>query len=635
MCGLVGSVCFSGERPSEALLGKATDSLSRRGPDDSQTWSDDYAQLGHRRLAIVDLTPTGRQPMESGDGRYVVVFNGEIYNHLELRRQLDPPGGWRGTSDTETLLEAYRRWGPECAARCNGMFAFGLWDRHERRLVLARDRIGEKPIFYRESAGLLQFASRPTALRALRGDSLGEFDADALSAYVDLGYVPSPMSIWREVRKLPPAHYLTFDSRGTRIARYWDFRHIEPAATWKQRPERDLVDELDALVRDAVRLRLMSDVPLGAFLSGGTDSALVLAAMRSVSTAQPVAFTIGFDDPRYDESDAAGRIARHLDVRHVTEKLSVSSLLDLLPDCVDGYDEPLADPSAFPTLAVARLARKQVSVALTGDGGDELFGGYHYYRIADQMARFDALHPWLRRPVAGAIRCLPFHRAKLLGEAMRCDSTVSRFHFVRSMRKDFGSVLTDDAQQSAASSRWLFEASAASFALDLGPSDIGMRLDTGFTLGDGYLQKVDVATMAFSLESRCVLTDHRIVEWAMRLPASLKLDGARTKILLKAVLRRYLPDDLVYQPKKGFGMPVAAWLRGPLRGWAEQLIHEQRLFENTPIDARRVRNLFALHVRGQRDAHPLLWSTLMFLCFSARHVHGLSLPAISPTRQAA
>ena len=629
MCGIVGTVRFGDAQASPEDFNRAVQSLERRGPDSFGIWSDDRVQLGHRRLAIVDLSATGAQPMESADGRYVITFNGEIYNHLALRIELNPPGGWRGSSDTETLLEAFRVWGPDCLGRLDGMFSFAVWDRVAKTLHVARDRMGEKPLFYLHDGQGFAFASRPTALKHLRGGSLGPLCNDALAAYVDLGYVPSPDSIWRGVRKLPAAHYLVLTGRTTRLVRYWDFRHIRPERDWLTRSEDDLVDELDGLVRNAVRARLMSDVPLGAFLSGGTDSSLILATMKQVSSARPIAYTIGFHERSFDESAAASRIAGHIGVEHRLERMSVSGLLKLLPSCVEAFDAPIADTSCFPTRAVARLARAGVKVALTGDAGDELFGGYHYYSLAERMARLQRMPRTVRSNLASLLAMLPAHRAKLLAEAMRRGTNVRLFHFVRSMRKDFPSILTDDALANSTPSSFHFEQSAATFALDLCPADVGMRLDAAFTLADGYLTKVDVATMASSLESRCVLTDHHIVEWAMRLPVKYKLRGSQTKYLLKKLLCRYLPGDLVYQPKRGFGMPVAAWLRGPLKSWAEQILNEKSLFDGTPISQESLRALFDLHNRGVRDAHPLLWSALMLLCFIAHHERGMALPPVS------
>ncbi len=634
MCGIVGLVSRDGWMPDPDERNAALERLQRRGPDDSSQWNESGVWLGHRRLAILDPTPSGRQPMESGDGRYLIVFNGEIYNHRDLRPQLSPIGGWRSESDTETLLEAYRRWGSDCLGHLNGMFAFGIWDRHERSLFLARDRMGVKPLYYGVTPKGFAFASRPGALVALFGGDGLEPDSAAIRAYLELGYVPAPLSMYREVRKLAPGHFLRLDSRGTRIVRYWDFRHIAPQPSLAQRPEADLVDELDALVRDAVRIRLISDVPLGAFLSAGVDSSLVVAAMKAAGVERPRSFTIGFREPQYDESRTAEGIAQHLGTDHVTEVLGVNDLLALLPTCVEEFDEPLADSSAFPTMAVARLARRHVTVALTGDGGDELFGGYHYYGLANRIAPLLRWNPRLRSLLRSVVGQLPAHRARLLAGALGQSNPVGLFQFMRSINKDFPSLLSADVLATTTPAVSYFEQYAASFAMDLSVAETGMRIDAGFTLADGFLQKVDVATMAFSLEARCPLTDYRLVEWAMRLPVSHKLRGAQTKYLLRRALARYLPPAVSERPKTGFGVPVAAWLRGPLNAWARDLIYDDTLLARLPIEKQALRDVFELHSRGARDAHPLLWGTLMLICHVANARAGYAVPAVVPRRAA-
>ncbi len=391
MCGILGLFNPSGVRATPELFATALDRLKLRGTDDEGIWQDGCVLFGHRRLAIVDLSPTGRQPMESHDGRYVIIFNGEIYNHRELRPRLNAGRAWRGTSDTETLLEAYRAWGVDCLQHINGMFAFAIWDRTERSLFVARDRVGVKPLYYFDHGGQFGFGSRPGALSALLNDGVLDIDPEALRAYLELGYVPAPLSFHRNIRKLPAGHYLLVNPRGVRRVRYWDFRSIKPEAAMRSRPEAELIEELDALIQSAVKLRLMSDVPLGAFLSGGVDSALVVAAMKTAGVGHPKAFTIAFRERAFNEGPAATRAAFHLGVDHIHETLGVESLLDLLPTYIQQYDEPFADSSAFPSMAVTRLARRHVTVALSGDGADELFGGYHYYPLIDQLA------PLLRR----------------------------------------------------------------------------------------------------------------------------------------------------------------------------------------------------------------------------------------------
>lgn len=627
MCGIAGLFDSEGLRAEPARMTAALERMRRRGPDDSGVWSDHHVNLGHRRLAIVDLSPSGHQPMVCSEERFVIVFNGEIYNHLELRSELEPPGGWRGTSDTETLLAAYRKWGADCLARLNGMFAFAIWDRAERRLFVARDRLGVKPLYYSQRGRLLGFASRPGALRALHADFESSINPVALRMYLEVGYVPAPLALHMGVNKLPPAHYLLADESGVRCVRYWDYRHIVPDAAWTNRPEEDLLDELDALVRRAVRLRLLADVPVGAFLSSGVDSALVVAAMCREGGAPPRAFTIGFDEREYDESSAAGDIARHLGVDHVVETLSVQSLLEVLPFFVDEFDEPFADSSAFPTMAVARLAGRHVKVALTGDGGDEAFGGYHYYGMMEHLHRVAEWRPRTRRAASELLARLPGHRNKLLAGVLGQETPVAQFHFMRSIAKDFGSVVTAD-ETAGVNTESLFSQFASSLAVDLRSAEIGMRLDTGFVLPNLFMQKVDVASMGYSLEARCPLTDFHLVEWSARLPLHFKLRGGTTKYLLKKLLARYLPAQQVYRPKRGFGVPVAAWLRGPLRGWAQELLTDSRTMSRVPLDRAKLLELHRIHCSGARDAHPILWAALMLVCFVRRHELGESLPAV-------
>jgi asparagine synthase (glutamine-hydrolysing) len=625
MCGLLGMFCLGGIDPDQADFKRALSLLERRGPDDSGIWQDDHARLGLQRLAIVDLSPCGHQPMVSGDRRFVIAFNGEIYNHQELRARLNPHSGWHGTSDTETLLEAYRTWGAECLQHLNGMFAFAIWDKIERTMFLARDRMGVKPLYYSAREGTFAFASRPGALAVALGDTTLDVNPEALRIYLELGYVPAPLSFHGSMRKVPPGNYIIANSRGVRVVRYWDFRSIAPDTTMSCRPEDDLVEELDALIRSAVKLRLMSDVPLGAFLSGGVDSAVIVASMKAAGVERPKAFTIAFKEKKYDEGEAAAAVARDLGVEHVRETLDSDSLLDLLPMYIDQYDEPFSDSSAFPTMAVARLAHQHVTVALTGDGADELFGGYHYYPLINKL---DALTHWraITKRFAGRLfSAIPLHRAKLLAGAVKCADTVELFNYLRSVSKDYPELVSEGILRTTSSSKSWFAQYAADFAMDLSASETAMRLDSGFTLPDLFLQKVDIATMAYSLEARCPMTDYRLVEWAMRLPAHFKYRDGESKYLLKKVACRYLSKDRVYRPKMGFGVPIAQWLRGPLRDWAEALLYDETLMLRVPLSRERVRDLWRQYISGRREAHPLLWSVLMLLCFVQKHQASRSL----------
>lgn len=618
MCGIVGAVSVGAPVAAQAARNAAA-LLANRGPDDSGEWAEGMVTLGHRRLAILDLSPAGHQPMVSADGRYVIVLNGEIYNFRELRRELDPDeGAWRSQSDTEVVLAAYARWGEDCVTRFHGMFAFAIWDRTEQRLFAARDRMGVKPFYYHSGQNGFLFASRPRALFALDPALSRELDEQALRYYLEIGYIPAPWSVHKAVRKLPPAHWLILDRSGLRLRRYWDFRHIAPEPAWRRRSEEDLLDELEEIVSRSVRLRMIADVPLGAFLSGGIDSSLVVAIMRKHSS-QPIhSFTIGFHEPEYDESIHAARVAQALGTEHRVEHLGVDDLLELLPAFRAEYDEPFFDSSAFPTLAVSRMARRHVTVSLSGDGGDELFGGYHYYRIMHGLAPLFAGPLPLRRTTAAAAGLLPGHSMKLLSAALRETDAGAAFAFARSIGKDFHGVLLPEVLARTNSLRQLFAEARRGFASGLTAAEEAMRLDTAYTLPDDYLQKVDLASMAFSLEAREPLLDQELVEWAMKLPLAWKLRRGQNKYLLRRLAYRHVPREVLDRPKQGFGVPIDRWLRGPLRDWADQRLGDPALYRNLPLDRARVQDLFALHLSGARNVYPLLWAVLVLLDFASQ-----------------
>lgn len=612
MCGIVGTVSFSDPVQRERLL-VARDLLAARGPDDSGVWHEGTIGLGHRRLAILDLSPAGHQPMHFADGRFVIVFNGEIYNYRKLRAELHPPpGGWQSTSDTEVILAAYAKWGKKCVERFHGMFAFAIWDRHDRVLFAARDRMGVKPFYYRIDAQAFAFASRPRALAALYPDDCLKTDEQALRWYLESGYIPAPASIHLAVRKLPPGHHLTLSAGRVTIERYWDYCHIEPDASLLKRSESDLVDELESLLEEMVSDRLISDVPLGAFLSGGIDSSIVVALMARL-TSQPVkTFTIGFNDAKFDESVHARNVSQHLGTDHVCQNLTTDDLLKLLPIHTREYDEPLFDSSAFPVLAVSQLAASHLPVVLTGDGADELFGGYHYYDIARNFARFEVLPGGIRKVIANITGLSPQHRAQLLSGVMRQPSGAHAYAYTRGVAKDFPSVLSGDVAARTTGLDVLVSGVWKRCPPSIDAAAAAMRADAALTLPDGYLQKVDVGSMAFSLEAREPFLDHRLVEWAMRLPTEWKLRGRTRKYLLREVAYRLVPKAIMDRPKMGFSVPVADWLRGPLRAWAEECIEDGRLFDEGLLDKKAVRALFRLHLSGTRDVHPVLWAILMY-----------------------
>jgi asparagine synthase (glutamine-hydrolysing) len=616
MCGIVGTVDFHSSVDADRLRDAAS-TLRLRGPDDSGVWTYENVGLAHRRLAVLDLTPSGHQPMISSDGRFVIVYNGEVYNFQELRKLLEPNVvHWRSQSDTEMILTAYARWGTSCVEQFHGMFAFAIWDRETKVMFAARDRMGVKPFYYHHSSDCFAFASRPRALLSLDPSWSSPLDEQALRFYMESGYVPAPYSVFKQIRKLPPAHWLLMDESGLQIKRYWDYREIVPEHSWEARREEDLLDELDEILSRSVRSRMISDVPLGAFLSGGIDSSIVVAMMAKQATQPVKTFTIGFENKTYDESPHAGAVARHLRTEHFCEDMKIDDLLELKPTFSREFDEPFFDSSAFPTMAVSRMARKHVTVSLSGDGGDELFGGYHYYRWARGLDAFYRLPKSVRGVAASAVAMLPKHNMKLLAGAMRERTETDAFCFARSIAKDFDAVLRPDVLSRTVSLKELFAEAARPFPLELKGPEIAMRLDTFYTLPDDYLQKVDVASMAFSLESREPLLDQDLVEWAMKLPLKWKLRGDQNKYLLRKLAYRYIPRQLLDRSKRGFEVPIADWLRGPLRSWASAELKDSQTFKDIHLDQSRLLKLFQIHDSGERQAHPLLWASLIYLDFA-------------------
>lgn len=612
MCGIVGQLQFDTTPVDQSRLKEAADTLEQRGPDDSGFHLENGIGFGHRRLSIQDLSQAGHQPMSSADGRYVIVYNGEIYNFLELRNQLERQA-WVSGSDTEVLLAAYTKWGVGCLEKLQGMFAFAIWDRLEQRLFAARDRMGVKPFYYHHRQERFLFSSRPAALHLLAPELTNDLDEQALRFYLEAGYIPAPHSINRGIRKLPPAHYLLVDKDGLKIERYWDFRQIAPENSWEERKEEELLDELDEMVEKSVRARMISDAPLGAFLSGGIDSSLAVAVMQKLSPNQIKTFTIGFDESRYDESRHAAAVAAYLKTDHHCEQLRVDDLLDLLPAFSGTFDEPFFDSSAFPVMAVSRLASRHVSVSLSGDGADELFGGYHYYQIAKKVSPLFRLPNLLRRTLSLGVGMIPKHNFQLLAGAINQRDAAASFAFTRGILKDYNSVLLPEVMGQTKGISDYFSELASSFVNGLSAAEQGMRLDALNILPDDYLQKVDVGSMAFSLEAREPLLDHQLVEWAMKLPVSWKLRAGKNKYLLRKLAYRYIPQEILDRPKQGFSVPIDAWLRGPLKQWARDRIFDRSAYEGLPIDRNRVISLFELHESGARNVHPFLWAILMLL----------------------
>jgi asparagine synthase (glutamine-hydrolysing) len=657
MCGIAGILLAADAIDTKSLgaIGQMMASLRHRGPDGEGLWIDREAgiALGHRRLAIVDLSAAGQQPMYSASGRYAITFNGEIYNFRDLRRELESAGHYfRGTSDTEVMLCAIENWGLEAALiRFAGMFAFALWDLKTRTLHLARDRMGKKPLYVASTRDALVFASELKAI-SLFPSFYPELDLDASVTMLSKGWVPDHSCIWRGVFKLPPGSVLSVTaanfaearsalSLSHRIHHWWSLAEI--AAKGRQQPivgsDEDLTNELDNLLRLAVRERLIADVALGGFLSGGVDSSTVAALMQAQSHKPVRTFTIAFAEDGFDEAPYAAEVARHLGTDHTELHLSPSAARDVIPELPRIWDEPFADESQIPTLLVARLARQHVTVALSGDGGDECFAGYGRHFMADRLKRYYGLPLPLRQTMAAGVG--------LLARAARHDLissmplSASARHALRSDRLNRFARLLAATHQDELFQRLIgsltenltrYATSASSSGAPL-LDDLLSRLlyddMTGYLPGD-ILVKLDRASMANSLEGRCPLLDHRVVEFAWRLPSSVKVRNGRGKWILRHLLRRYLPQRLIDRPKQGFDVPIAAWLRGPLRSWATDLLADMRresedIFDGTKLDA-----CWLSHVGGQ-DHSRELWSALMFQAW--RNEARRQTQSVGPTRE--
>lgn len=637
MCGLAGLWVRAGRMPAPALTAMAEGmaaTLWRRGPDSAGCWTDPEAgiALAHRRLAVVDLSEAGAQPMHSSCGRYVLSFNGEIYNHPALRRELEAAGaqGWRGHSDTETLLALIAARGLEAALQaCVGAFAIALWDRHNRTLQLARDRLGEKPLYYGWSEGRLLFASELKALRSVPGFAQG-IDPGALSLYLRSNCIAAPWSILRDVFKVPPGHVISLDpdalhaGTGQGQARaFWSLEQViarPPLALDEHEAER----ALEELLLDAVGQQVLADVPVGAFLSGGIDSSLITALMCRVSAEQVKSFTIGFDHAGFDEAPHARAVAAHLGTEHTELYLGADQVRDEIPSLPDVYDEPFADSSQLPTLLVSRLARQRVTVALSGDAGDELFCGYNRYLVSRGV--WDALRRVprpLRRAMAGAIGLVPPQGWDRIGPVPMLGAKLGKV--ARMLR---GGLTTREIYR-ASSEEWhgalplladpgLTSRVDAMEPLRASPEEAMMQWDMAGYLTDDILVKVDRASMATSLEVRVPLLDHRVVELAWGLPLQFKKRDGRGKHLLRRILSRHVPDALIDRPKAGFAVPVGAWLRGELRDWAEDLLSPAALAETAPFDVPAIRQRWDQHVAGSHDWTGSLWGILMFQAWARR-----------------
>jgi asparagine synthase (glutamine-hydrolysing) len=615
MCGITG-IAFAKNTKTLATIRNMTDTLEHRGPDDQGIWIDQErgTALGHQRLAILDLSQEGHQPMVSANGQYVIALNGEIYNFQELKKALGTSLQLRGHSDTEVLLEAISHWGlTTTLKRCVGMFAFALWDKAIKKLYLARDRFGEKPLYYGHINGTLIFASELKALKKF-GAWQGEIDPNALADYLRYRYVPGSQSIYKNIYKVTPGTYLTFDAEKMHETVYWSA--TETAQQGFEHPLQvsflEATDMLEQKLSQSVHLQMTADVPVGAFLSGGIDSSIIVALMQAQSTQRIKTFSIGFTEKNYNEAHFAQAIAKHLGTDHTELYLSSQDAIDTIPLLATIYDEPFGDSSAIPTYLLSKLTQQHVTVSLSGDGGDELFGGYKRYWLAQNLWHIrNKLPQTLKNSMISLLNFyanyLPFNkfttRAQRLSGLLAADRSILLNRMLTSTTDTPTVFLHQGTEYSLTNFEHLF---SQNFIAQM------MHQDTLAYLPNDILVKVDRAAMAVGLESRVPFLDHRIFEFAWQLPINYKINKGAGKLILKALLKRYIPEELFERPKMGFGIPLSTWLKGPLRTWAEELLSTENLHRQNYFNEQKVRQLWQEYLNNHNQHADLLWNILMF-----------------------
>ena len=639
MCGIAGFVDCSGVsfETAQSIGKRMSDTLLHRGPDASGSWTSDDATVTmvHRRLAIVDLSSAGSQPMVSSSGRYVIVLNGEVYNHKQLRADLETVGwqpNWRGHSDTETLIESIECFGLDSTLKkLVGMFAFAVYDHHTRSVYLARDRIGEKPVYYGQQNGRWYFASELKAIRC-HPHFKADISQNSICLFLRHNYIPAPYSIYKDIRKLPPGCWVKLGVDETPTS-YWSLNDaaFSSGDYWQRCSETEALDNLESQLLTATKLQMQADVPLGAFLSGGIDSSLIVAMMQELFASKVQSFSIGFDDVNFDEAPYAKAVAAHLGTEHTELIVSGKQALEVVPKLPELYDEPFSDSSQIPTYLVCQMASKHVTVALSGDAGDELFGGYNRYILGTKIwQRLNMMPVSLRRELAKLIRALPpslwnqilSPGLKLMPKRFRPMNIGDKLHKAASIlpTEDIMEIylelishwkMPNEVVRGGAEPSLVNELVQSSS--DLYPySDRMMYLDTLTYLPDDILVKVDRAAMGVSLETRVPFLDHRVVETAWQLPQNFKIRNGSGKWCLKELLYRRVPRNLIDRPKTGFGVPLESWLRNELREWAEELLDRQRLLDAGHFDPDPIRLKWEQHLSGERNWHYHIWDILMF-----------------------
>ena len=637
MCGIAGFLTTE-KYEFESILKKMGKAIYHRGPDSSGVWYDENSGIGfsHRRLSILDLSKEGNQPMFSENNKYVMIFNGEIYNHLDLRISLESDFGinnWRGTSDTETILKSIELLGIKRTFNSLvGMFSIAIWDKNQKTLILARDRIGEKPLYYGWQGDSFLFSSELKSIKK-HPNFKNKIDLSALSLYFKHNYVPSPYSIYKGINKLTPGTFITINLKTSRekIENFWNFNNVvNKKLNFKDSKSSDeVINKLELLITDSIKSQLISDVPLGAFLSGGIDSSLIVSLMQSISSQPIKTFTIGFKDDNFNEAKYAKKIAKHLGTDHNELYVTSKDALNVIPYLHKIYDEPFADSSQIPTYLVSKLAKKKVTVALSGDGGDELFAGYNRYILVNKIwPKIEYLPLFFRKAIGKLIRLISIKKWDIIfnffkiflskkNDYKNFGDKLYKFSYLlnsRNIIQLYDKIITFWSQDENLIKGFKPKKTIPNFDSFNTNSNIEkmMAYDTISYLPDDILVKVDRAAMSNSLETRVPFLNHNLIEHIWKIPLNMKLKGGDSKWVLKQILLKHIPKNLIERPKMGFGVPIDEWLRGPLRDWADNLLSVEKLDNEGLLSSKIIRKKWNEHLSGKRNWQHLLWGVLMF-----------------------
>ena len=613
MCGILGTIFNGKKKFNKNLFESSLDLLNSRGPDFSKIDEGNDYIFGHKRLSIIDLSQNSNQPMYSNCKRYICLFNGEIYNFQKLKKNLlEKKYNFRSSGDTEVLLNGWIEWGVEIFDKLDGMYSFAIWDQQLKKLIIARDRIGEKPLYYLKDENSFSFSSRPKSLLRLYPDYKTKFDPQSLRFFIENGYVPSPYTIHQKMFKLEPGSYLILDKKfQINKKNYYNFKKKKNNKILLN--ESSAINQLDILLGRSVENRMISDVPLGSFLSGGVDSSLITSYMARYKSDKINTFSITFEDKSQDESEHALLVSKHLKTNHNVINFKSNKILDLLEIYEDNFDEPFYDTSAFPVLAISEFTKNNVSVVLTGDGADELFGGYFIY-LLHRYSKYNNLIPNF---LINLIKQINNHKIKLFANTIGISSS-SLFFYLRSITKDFKNPLNEIFLSNTFSSEKFFKENIWNNYNEFSSTEKCMLQDIKYNLADNYLQKIDMGTMSYSLEARSPYLSEDLVNWSLNIPLKFKINNFKGKYLLKKLASNYLPNNIIYRKKMGFEVPMENWLRYELKDWMIDLFEYGKKYSELPIDFNIVDKLLELHLKKIRNVFPILWALLMLINYEKK-----------------